>query len=267
MKEEGDCTNLDIQRALKTLIRGLTQNNIKEIFEGHKTLYRLGKTAIPYILNAINQSTWSKIKRANEVRYLAGLVSILHDIDEGESIPVVKQLKQGGCDPSIANILDSICRFTLSDYFMHNLRGIPVFEHKNLKVKQSVILKLEDWLRNIPEEDLNGIERLYLLRKCDLNALGNYTPILFSINLVWDNPYSRYNPLSFFNNFIIEHTLYHEIGHHIYQHTFGQIERQEKQANDYATYRLARSNHFIFKFIRAIFGNRSSQYRVKKIDE
>jgi hypothetical protein len=267
MNEETDNAEQNIHDILKTLLRGLTQNNIKEIFAGHKALYKIGKSAIPHIRNAIGQSNWSQIKRANEVRYVTGLVSILHDIDENESNQVAKQLKQHGCDVSIVHILDSICRFTITDYFQYEIQGISFFEHKNLIKNQPVLPKLNQWLRNVPKEDLGGIERIYILRRGDLQSLGNYTPILFSINLVWDNPCSRFNPFSMLNHFIIEDTLYHEIGHHIYRHTFGQDEKQEKEANDYASYILARSNHVIFKIMRAIFGARSSPYKRKQADD
>jgi hypothetical protein len=264
MNEETGNADRNIDKTLKTLLRGLTQNNIKEIFAGHKALYQIGKSAIPHIRNAISQSNWSQIKRANEVRYLTGLVSILHDIDEDESNQIAKQLKRDGCDASIVHILNSICSFTINDYFQYEIQGISIFEHKQLVIKQPVFRKLHQWLKNVPTEDLDGIERVYILRRGDLQAMGNYTPILFNINLVWDNPCSRFNPNSFLNHFLIEDTLYHEIGHHIHRHTFGQDERQEREASDYARYILTRSNHLIFKIMRAICGTRTSPYKKNK---
>src|SRR5262245_4519078 len=226
-------TNQEVNTALITLIRGLTQNKLKEVFAGHKALYRIGTPAISQIRDAINKSNWEKVKYPNEIRYITGLISILHDIEESESKEVAHQLKHNGCDVSVAHILNSVCRFTISDYLQYEIQGIRIFQHKKLVSKQPVQSRLEAWLKNVPKEDLAQIERLYVLRKGDLNALGTYTPILCNINLVWDNPCSRFNPSSYLNLYIIESTLYHEIGHHLHRHQFGQDEQQEKEADEY----------------------------------
>ena len=254
MSSGPDITSQGIRSALKTLLRGLTQNNLNEIFAGHKALYKIGLPAIPYIHEAVQQSNWDKIRFPNEIRYITGLMSVLHDIDETESRNTAKQLKQNGCDVSIAHILDSVCRFTITDYAQYDVCGIRIFQHKRLSVKHPVRPKLEKWLRNIPTEDLSAIERIYVLRRGDLDALGTYTPILCSINVIWDNPCSRLNPLSWLNLFIIESTLYHEIGHHIHRHTFGQDEDQEKAANKYSDHIMANSHHLPFRIMRTLSG-------------
>jgi hypothetical protein len=69
---------------------------------------------------------------------------------------------------------------------------------------------------------------------------------------VWDNPYSKLNPLSWLNSFIIESTLYHEIGHHVHRHTFGQDPDQEKEANDYSDKIMLNSSHMFSRIMRAI---------------
>jgi hypothetical protein len=53
MSSGPDITNLAINSALKTLLRGLSQNNLGESFAGHKALYKVGVPAIPYIHEAI----------------------------------------------------------------------------------------------------------------------------------------------------------------------------------------------------------------------
>jgi hypothetical protein len=93
---------------------------------------------------------------------------------------------------------------------------------------------LERWLKSVPDEDLEAIERIYILRKEDIAAWGNYAPILYCINLAWDNPCSRWNPISWIDKFNMELTLYHEIGHHVHRHTFGQDPEQEDAADKYA---------------------------------
>ena len=245
----------DIDAALKMVIRGLTQNSVADVFAGHRALFRIGLPSVPHIRNAILRSSWTRLKHGNEIRYVSGLVTLLHDIDEKESRRITSQLKRGGCDVTVGHILDSICRFTIADYLQYEVRGVTIFEHKRLVTKQRVRLALENWLKNIPSEDLQAIERIYVLRREDLKLLGNYAPILQYINLVWDNPYSRFNPLSWLNSFVIESTLYHEIGHHVHRHTFGQDPDQEKEAMDYSSRVMANTSRLplrIMRFVRKV---------------
>jgi hypothetical protein len=149
-------------------------------------------------------------------------------------------LRHNGCDTAVTRGLESICRFTLKDYKKYDLYGVNIFEHFKLATehfklatKQNVRRKLESWLKNIPENDLRSVERIFIIRQEDIEALGNYTPFLYRINVVWNNPCAKWNPISWLNSFIIEHTLYHEIGHHVHRHKFGQDPEQEDEAENY----------------------------------
>jgi hypothetical protein len=55
--------------------------------------------------------------------------------------------------------------------------------------------------------------------------------------------------------FMIERTLYHELGHHWHRHSGGAGNPvQEEQADRYSQYLLASSSHLIFRLIRGVFG-------------
>lgn len=242
-----------ISRSLKTLIRGLTQDNLTETYEGYKALFQAGSAAIPHIRDALAKSEWSRVKYPNEIRYVSGLVTLIHDIDESEADKITGELKSHGCDPAVARILDSISSFTLNDYVQYDVCGVRIFEHKRLVTRQNVKQKLERWLKPVPGADLEEIERIYVLRLEDAEARGSYKPILFRINLAWDNPSSRLSPMSWVNNLIIENTLYHEIGHHVHRHTFGQDPDQEEAAENYADQIMfKRSRHLLFRVGRLV---------------
>ena len=221
-----------------------------ETYKGYKALFQIGAPAIPQIRDVLLKFDFSKVKYATEIRYVSGLVNLIHDIDESEANKIVRQLKSGDCNLALASILDSICKFTLDDYAQYNVCGVKIFEHKNLVTKQRIKAKLEQWLRNVPSEDLKEIERIYILRQEDLDSLGNYKPILHRINVVWINRSPRWSPMSWIDNFIIENILYHEIGHHVYRHTFGQEPKQEKEADDYADRIMLNSKHLLFRVAR-----------------
>ncbi len=247
MDDQKNEQSQNISRNLKTLIRGLTQNNVSEMYEGYKALFQIGVPAIPQIREVVLQSNWSKVKYANEVRYVVGLVNLIHDIHEAEARKITDFLTANGCDLAIASVLNSICRFTLADYAPYEVCGVEIFEHRKLVTKQNVKAWLEQWLGNVPSDDVKEIERIYVLRKGDLDSLGSYIPILYRINLVWDNPSPRWSPMSWFNNFFIERILYHEIGHHVHRHTFGQDPEQEEEAEKYSDKILANSNRLVFR--------------------
>lgn len=252
MEEQSDIRGQNISRGLKTLVRGLTQGDLTETYEGYKTLFRMGAAAIPQVRDAVFKSSWSQVTYPNEIRYVTGLVNLIHDIDESEAKKIVNQLKLNGCDPAVARILDSICKFTLTDYTQYRVRGVNIFEHRSLATKQNVKARLEQWLKNVPGEDLQEIERIYVLRREDLEGLGSYRPILCRIHLVWDNPSPKWSPMSLVNNFIIESTLYHEIGHHVHRHVFGQDPGQEREAEDYSDRIMAHSSHLLFRVGRLL---------------
>ena len=263
MKGQANVADQSISRSLKTLIRGLTQNDVTETYQGYKALFQVGSAAIPHIRDAVSKSKWSTVKYPNEIRYISGLVTLVHDIDESEAEKITSELKSHGCDPVVARILDSISSFTLNDYVQYDVCGVKIFEHKRLVTTQNVKQRLELWLKPVPNADLEEIERIYVLREEDLKVLGNYKPILFRINLAWDNPSSRLNPMSWLNNFMIESTLYHEIGHHVHRHTFGQDPDQEEAAEKYADQVMAnRSSHLLFRVGR--FLSRSLKGAIKQ---
>jgi hypothetical protein len=124
---------------------------------------------------------------------------------------------------------------------MYDIQGVKVYERKEL-FKHDVRSKLERWLNNVPGKDLKEIERIYVTTYDGRDAAGSYRPILFTIEIVWYNPFSKRDPFSWFVLQNIERTLYHEIGHHAHRHSFGQIPEQEQEADAYAR-RLMKISH------------------------
>jgi hypothetical protein len=251
MQKQTPSLDQAINRELKNFLRGLTQRDLSDRYESYKALFKLGPAAIPQIRELLFKSDWSEVKYPNEIRYVTGLVSLIHDLDEFESEQIRAKLLSNGCDPALGRILDSIGSFKSQDYIQYEVRGIKIFEHHQLLTKENVKRILERWLKSVPDEDLEAIERIYILRQEDIADWGNYTPILYCINLAWNNPCSRWNPISWIDKFNMELTLYHEIGHHVHRHTFGQDPEQEDAAEKYAKRIMAqRSNHFLSKLVR-----------------
>lgn len=211
-------------------------------YKGYKALYQFGDQALP-ILKALAETTdWSNRKYKELSRYVTGLLSLIHDIDEDEANSVYKRLVSDGIPNHIKVQLKSVCAFSLKRYKHYIARDIDVYEHNGIRAKCKIQTYIEKWLYNLPTNDLSGIHRIYIVRPEDIKASGTYTPVLFKITLVWSNNFREGSFLFNFFSIYREKVLYHEVGHHVHRHTFGQIPDQEKEADRYAS-KILRREH------------------------
>lgn len=233
----------EIAAALHQLMRGLGHGGVQDTYLGYKSLYRIGAEVIPAAEELIFQRDWRTLSRPEESRILAALVSLVHDIDESASRRIIEKIKAKGCKPVVRTYLESIASFTLKGFHHYKIREIDIFESKSIGHRHRVESRLRDWLSAVPAADLAGIERIYVITFSDDKEYGGkYMPLLCHITLVWRDRHSGMGPIAWFFRLSHEKTLYHEIGHHYHDHTFGQDPEQEKQANEYA-YRFMRANH------------------------
>lgn len=233
----------DIAAALNQLMRGLGHGGMRDTYLGYRALYRIGAAAIPATEELIFQRDWSTLSRPEESRILAALISLIHDIDESESRRIISKINAKGCKPVIRAYLESIASFTLKDFYRYKIHEIDIFESKRIGHRHRVERRLRNWLSIVPAADLVGIERIYVITfSDDKDYGGKYMPLLCHITLVWREQHYGIGPIAWFFRLFHEHTLYHEIGHHYHDHTFGKDPEQEKQANDYA-HQFVRANH------------------------
>lgn len=227
------------EAAIQKLLRGLAHSAADLIYAGHREIYRLGEAAIPALERHIFQADWTNLGRPELTRMMTGLISVLHDIDEARSRPAIARIIDNGCHPAIQAILRSIERFDKSKFRIHEIHEVRIFESKDIEIAERIPRHLEQWLGNVPPADLTGIERLYVIRKpAKADYAGQYTPVLSTITLIWEYPPLRWKWVDWLSRAGMEHTLYHEIGHHTLGHTFGQDPQQEKEADRYASKRL-----------------------------
>lgn len=241
-------TEKDITLALNNLIKGITMHSFKEQMRWHKVLYQIGKPAVPKIGSKLATFNASEMSRHLKLLYLSGLMRLIHDIDEEEAQKITQRLLQHGCDKMIANRLKAINEFTLNRYHRYKIKGVTVFEDKYLETSYPAHPLLEKWFDRVPDDDIREIDRIYVVSRHEQDYEGTYTPIFYNIQLVWDIPFSRLNPITWMMLILKEKTFYHEIGHHVHNHTFGQDLDQEREANHYAA-KLIAKYHPIFYFL------------------
>lgn len=232
----------EIQELLKGLTRGLSQNSAEKVYQYHRKLHVLGSAAIPAISEQILSQRWDEIKYGSQLNILSGLLSLVNDIDEASAKQIGDEIEEQGCNQVVSTRIKSILSFTLKDFHLYEVFDVKAYISKRISETNTVKRKLSHWMSVVPEADLKEIERLYIIPHSCSDRRGSYTPILSSIMVEWILPLRFLYPLTWLFLFEIEKTLYHEIGHHIHDHTFGQIPEQEKQADEYSA-RLFKKNH------------------------
>jgi len=221
-------------------------------YEGYRNLYILGQSAIEPLKKKVLDVDWSKSGYKEVSRYVSGLFALIHDIDEDEAKEILGEMISTGCPKHIQAQMKSICNFSHDHYWKYKVCDIDIFEHKEITKNCDIRSHIQNWLRKVPPKDVLDISRLYIIRKDDsANAAGTYTPILFNIMVVWDNPYKEGS--IFFKMFSIftEKTFYHEIGHHVHRNDFPDLPDREREADRYA-YSILKLNHPYLRFLSRV---------------
>jgi hypothetical protein len=242
----------EINDHIKTLSRGLMQTNYSVAYQGYNALYRIGEPIIPCLKETILKTDWSNTKYKELSFYLTGVVCLIHDINEEEGKKIIEHVVSNGCPSHIKALLHSLSHFSAADFIKYEVRNIVILAHKDVTAKYDIKPFIEKWLENIPEHDLSELVRIYVVRTEDIDASGTYTPMLYKIALAWNNTFKA-NSLVF-KLFLLstEHTFYHEIGHHICRHTFGQDPVQEKEADDYAAKIMSKAHLRIGRLVKLL---------------
>lgn len=248
-----------VTKSLRTLTRGLAQGSNDEIYKSHRELFMLGEAVIPPVEEQILSQPWDDIKYGEQLNILSGLLSLINDIDEGRARKIGKIIRNRGCSAIVDSRIRSITEFTLNEFESCAILGVNIYISKKLGGQNRIKKKMTQWLSMIPPNDIKEVERIYIIPETNEDHRGTYMPILCSIMVEWIIPVSFYNPLSSIFLIRIEKTLYHELGHHVHRHTFGQDPDQEREANEYAAKILQRSHPSLKFVLKAIFGKQTNR--------
>jgi len=237
---------------LKTMMRGLVDNSVDKIYKSHRELYKLGDSVIPIIEDQLFSYSWDEIKYGAELDILSGLLSLVNDISETKAKELGDKIIENDCDNIVASRIKSIINFSLNKFNSYKIGELTIFQSKELSVTANIKQKMESWLSYVSEDDLNRIDRIYIIPETDEEHMGTYTPILCSIMIEWSNTFSKYNLFSYLLSIQVESTLYHEIGHHVHGHTFGNVPDQEREADKYAGKILSKSHPILSVIVKSI---------------
>ncbi|MCB1037268.1 MAG: hypothetical protein KDD47_25790 [Acidobacteria bacterium] len=201
-----------------------------------------GPAVLPVIQEALFKIDWSRPTPRGKVGLLTALMLVAHDVDEKVARSISADLTScGSCHPLFRQRLKSICQLTVENFQEYHVRGLRLFVSRDLLCRPRVAAYLNDWLEGLPEQDVAGIRRIYIVERKARKFWGEYLRVLSNITLVWRG----WNAQSVRERLATEYTLYHEIGHHVHRHQGPGSGESEALADSYALSRFAKAHPLI----------------------
>ena len=231
----------EIDEALGRLLRGLVAGNRHQAHTAHRRLYRIGAACIPATRDLVLSGSWSGPVRTHEMRYVAGLVSLVHDIDEEASRELADSLAAAGCDAAVERALRVICSRSLRDFEETECRGIRLLVHREVPARYRAATRIDSWLSPVPQGDIEDLDSILVTRWGDPELGGFYVSGLCKIRLIWREYLSGIRLLDPLLMLWFQLTLYHELGHHVHGHRGGRNPQKEEEADDYAAALMQKS--------------------------
>lgn len=258
-------TGEDVAWAISELKKGILSRSRKRQAAGFRVLYKAGAVAIEPLVCELQRIDLEQIGRPESTALFNGLASILHDISEDASLEFIDAALARNCHPVNKAVLNVIGRFRRSDFREKLVAGIEILESKAIDERYRATSHVSRWLGNVPDNDLRGISRIYIIdADLDQDFLGYYLPSSALITIVWLTFFHPSIPVQWAFRLSQERTLYHEIGHHKHGHTEGgQVPEQELEADRYSR-KLMRKSHPRLRQIGVILGR---VFRRRKLEK
>ncbi len=226
---------VDFEKALGRLKRGLMTGNERTALNAYKEICGQGTLASSLIEGELRRFDLKTPLRKESEQLLAGLLALQRDLDEASSNKFIDCKLSHECPPVTAAILRSVRNISGRLYRKAAYGSISIWEHTGLDQGYEASKCVCAWLAELPQEDLSGISRIYILRaEFDKDWLGQYMPILGVVTISWTTIIGPASRLTRLTNSLHRNVLFHEVGHHVHEHWFGQDPEQEADANQYA---------------------------------
>lgn len=232
-----------IEQDIKLLSFGIMQNSPEQIYQAHRNLYERGNEVLPALEELLLNKAWQDIKHGPQIVYLTGVLNVIHDINENHAKEVGAKIRQVGASVIVDRRISAITNFTVNNFCVSEISRVKVFMSKKIKNHSQIRRKFDDWFSNVPQDDISGLSRLYIVPS--YYTYGDYTPILCKLVIGWDKSISYINPFSWMWLFGTEQTFYEEIGHHAFRHSFDTDVDEKREIHRYS-YKLMCKSRPIF---------------------
>jgi len=239
--------------SLNRLLRGISTSDVQTVRHAWREMLSFQERAVPGVRRKLASAAWREKPRGPSDRYFGTLLALLHELEPETFKKEVQRLRAEPIHPLHKRTLELMARRRGDKLFGKINSLVPVYISDEVDRPDVVFKYLENWsqTRDLAFSDVTRVD--VIASRPELDFLGLYNLFYDGIVLVWQNDASN-NFLSFFQKMRTERTFYHEIGHHYYQHSEGgQVEEQEKEANNYMQRMFRNAHPILFAFAKIIF--------------
>jgi hypothetical protein len=198
-------------------------------------LFEIGISLTPLLESELARIDLGPRLRIEVLQLLAGLLALHRDIDETASNQFIDNALSKRTHLTTSALLRSLRRMSVAHFVKTKHRGIEIWEHESLDKLYTASRWIGTWLDELPEKDIDRIFRIYVVpRDAKDEWIGTYMPVLAIVALAWLTDFPPNSRLNVLTNAVHRLTLFHEVGHHVNRHWFGQDPQQESEADEYA---------------------------------
>ena len=233
----GDC---HLRERIRAVLRAQSTADPFDDLVAHAKGVESGPAILPVIREELLRANWSSSNQQGQLAALTALMLIARDVDEVRARELAKELQQSGRLPAVVSKrLESIALFTLNDFEKSEIFGLKVYISHKLTQATRIVRLLRRWLARVPEKDLVGISRLFVITDGEQEQFwGQYLQVLAVVSLVWRGGSGQ----GMRARLATEYTLYHELGHHYHRQARGSRQEHERLADCYASAKFASSH-------------------------
>lgn len=237
---------------LNRLLRGISTGHVQTVRQAWRDLLDERKLATPFVREKLRSEIWREKPLGQSSSFLGVLLALLHELDADEFKKEIERLRAEALHPLHRQTVEMLAK-RQGDQVFGKINGqVPVYVSREVEQPDLVFKYLQRWsqTRNLALSNVTRVD--VIAHHPEMDYLGAYCLFFDGIVLTWQNEISFEFP-SWLRKLRTELTFYHEVGHHYCQHgEGGQVEKQEREANDYMRLMFNNAHPFLARFGRIV---------------
>ncbi len=215
------------------LLRGVSTHHTQTIRDAWRELLEQGAESVVAVRSKLATSAWVDPPVGPVSGYLAALLAVLDELDPDAFAEELTRLLDSALHPTHRKTVLFLSKRRQEEPIAFIEERVPVYVSTEIADRARIAGNITKWSRT-PGVSLVGVTRIGVIARSNLDYLGQYGIRTSEIVLTW--PARRVRGLRrWYQTLNAEFTFYHEVGHHVRGHLEGgQVEEQEKEADDYA---------------------------------